>query len=186
MDPEEIRPNSSDQALINACLAGNELAWGYLINRYSRLIYAIPLRFGLSEMLADEVFQDVCVTLLNKIDTLHSVDRLSAWITTVTRRTSINLLRQIKPEVAIEDIELGDGAQPIEGDIVQLEQAALIYEALPLISDRCQHLIRVLFLQPKAPSYETLAADLGISTGSIGPTRIRCLKKLKQTILELG
>ncbi len=180
-----VTTQQSDQELITACLAGDEIAWDTLIDRYSRLIYAIPLRFGLPPMLADEIFQEVCLTLLNKLDTLHSTTRLSAWITTVTRRRSIDYLRRQKPEVALDGLEFDDGSPKLEHELIEMEQATALQTAMERLDERCGTLLNALFLTPDPPSYDELADKLAIAKGSIGPTRNRCLKKLRNLVLEV-
>src|SRR5207253_7902824 len=61
----------SDRPLIRACLAGDRQAWETLIRRYQRLLYAIPIRCGLSEDDAADVFQTVCVRLLENLEKLR-------------------------------------------------------------------------------------------------------------------
>ena len=175
-----------DKQLIAACLAGDEHAWDTLITRYRRLIYAIPLRFGFSEMVADEVFQDVCVTLLNKLHQVKNQDRFAAWLTTLTKRTCLNYIRRTKETTTLDEFDLADTSDSIETSLVDIEQMALVRDALGHLSERCQSLLRVLFLREKPLPYETVATQLGISKGSIGPTRIRCLANLRKAVLSLS
>lgn len=183
--PPPSSTQQTDQDLIRACLDGDNAAWDKLLARYNRLIYAIPLRFGLPRMLADEVFQEVCIALLDGLPTLHTKSRLSAWIATVARRKSIDYLRKSRDDTQIDDLEISDGALPLESDMMQLEQMAQLYEALDRLDDRCRNLLEKLFLTATPASYAEISADLAIPTGSIGPTRNRCIGKLRTLVHEV-
>jgi RNA polymerase sigma factor (sigma-70 family) len=79
----------TDLELVLACRRGDQLAWEKLIRRYQRLIYAIPLRGGLGEDQAAEIFQDVFTTLFEKLHNIHEPERLHAWLVTTARRKTL-------------------------------------------------------------------------------------------------
>ena len=82
----------TDKELLIACRNGDESSWEALVDRYQRLIYTIPRRAGLDQDQASEVFQEVFVTLLEKIDDINDPDRLHAWLVTAARRKTLRLL----------------------------------------------------------------------------------------------
>ena len=81
----------TDKELLIACRQGDE-GRGSLIDRYQRLIYAVPRRAGLNEDQASEVFQEVFVTLFEKMHDIQEPDRLHAWLVTTARRKTWRLL----------------------------------------------------------------------------------------------
>lgn len=175
-----------DAALMKACVAGDEEAWATLLRRYGRLIYTIPLRFGFTRSVADEVFQEVCLTLLEGRDSVRDYRRIRAWLVTVTRRVCIRRLRQRDREQLAELLENTDAAEDTaESALMALEEEYLIHRALERLSPLCQQLIRGLFFESPPRSYDALAEALNIPVGSIGPTRIRCLEKLRREMLRL-
>lgn len=176
-----------DAALMKACVAGDEEAWTVLLGRYGRLMYTIPLRFGFTRSVADEVFQEVCLTLLEGRDNVRDYQRIRAWLVTVTRRACIRRLRQRDREQLTELLEsTGDVIEDTtESDLIALEEEDLVHRALERLSPLCRQLLRGLFFESPPRSYEALAAALDVPVGSIGPTRIRCLEKLRQEILRL-
>src|SRR5918911_2120552 len=89
---------TSDEALLAACLRGDQLAWNELIDRYAALMYSIPLKYGLGEADAADVFQSVCVTLLEKLGSIRAPRGLAAWIITTTSRQCLAVLRQRRRE----------------------------------------------------------------------------------------
>jgi len=173
-----------DVDLIGACLDGNEQAWTILIERYSRLIYTIPLRFGLAKPVADEVFQETCLILLEKLDTLHDHQRIASWLVTVTRRACIQRWRR-KAVQTVDLQESSKASDDIENEVLRVEQHHLVQRALENLEPRCRRLLQWLFFEVPSPSYDDIAEKLNIPKGSIGPTRSRCLDKLRQQIVKL-
>ena len=171
-----------DQALIARSLAGDPMAWAALIDRYERLIYSIPLRYGLSENQAADVFQSVCLILLEKLDQLNDHQRLAAWLGTTTRRECWRVSRHPdaptaadpEPALATQVSVLPAPATVIE----EWETYTALRRAFARLGHRCRALLERLYLWHPTPSYTDLAEELDMPVGSIGPTRARCLKRL--------
>jgi len=178
----------SDAEIVAACLEEDERAWRVLLDRYSRLIYTIPLRFGFSKSVADEIFQEVCLALLEGQDALREHDRIRAWFVTVTRRTCIRRIRQRK---RAQFVDLEDHAEEtavdeaVEEDLVRIEEQYLIHRALEGLPSRCRRLLKALFFTVPTPSYEEIADQFDMPVGSVGPTRARCLEKLRRKVEAL-
>ena len=179
----------TDGQLVAACRANDADAWAALLTRFSRLVYAIPRRAGLSTEAASDVFQEVFARLLEHIDDLEQPERVKAWIVTTTRRTTLRALRPVSQTVGGEDVErelsnLPD-AGPLPGETMErLEQWHALRVAVQQLDPRCATLIRLLFYAAEPPSYVEVGERLGIPPGSIGPTRARCLEKLRKAVLK--
>lgn len=182
--PDE-RPYASDPALVEACLAGDPRAWEELVDRYGRLVYAIPRRMGLSSADADDVFQDVFATLLRSLGSLRDRARLAAWLITTTRR---ECWRRGKASGRLVELDetLHDGRPEAIDEVTRLEREQSVREAVGRLDGRCRDLLTALFFDASQPGYEVIARRLGIPVGSIGPTRARCFKKLEAHLMELG
>lgn len=176
----------TDLELVLACRRGDQLAWEKLIRRYQRLIYAIPLRAGLDEDQAAEIFQDVFATLFQKLNDIEEPEKLQAWlVTTARRKTWRTISKAQRPrsgstaeEQAKEAATIADQTPLPDEQLLMLEEQHLIRLALASMDERCRTLLQMLFYSPESPSYAEIAAKLGIPEGSIGPTRARCLAKL--------
>ena len=181
----------TDRELLNACRKGDEASWEVLVERYQRLIYAIPRRAGLNEDQASEVFQEVFATLLQKLNDITDPDRLHAWLVTTARRKTWRLLskeRLLHP-ASVGDEErdeemsaVVDNAPLPDETLMRLEEQHRIRTALLALDERCQKLLTLLYYRPEPPSYAEIAETFGTSEGSIGPTRARCLKKMLQLL----
>ena len=177
----------TDEQLVAACRAGDEGAWEALVGRYQRLVYAVPRRAGLDEDAASEVFQEVFTTLLESIDSIEQPSRLQAWIVTTAKRKTwraIGRAKATRPFAAGESDEhsemydIADEATLPDEALAQLEEQHVVRAALGELEERCRKLLQMLFYSVEAPPYSEIAAALGTTEGSIGPTRARCLKKL--------
>lgn len=175
----------TDKELLISCRRGDESSWQALVDRYQRLVYAIPRRAGLNEDQTGEVFQEVFVTLFEKMNEINEPDRLHAWLVTTARRKTWRLLSK---ERVAQSTKTGDEDDEVlavvdrsplpDETLVQLEEQHRIRTALGGLDPRCQQLLTMLYYQPEPPPYSEIAASLGTPEGSIGPTRARCLKKL--------
>jgi RNA polymerase sigma factor (sigma-70 family) len=181
----------TDRELLNACRKGDESSWEVLVDRYQRLIYAIPRRAGLNEDQASEVFQEVFTTLLQKLNDITDPERLHAWLVTTARRKTWRLKskeRLLRPATTADeerDEEMAavvDSAPLPDETILRLEEQHRIRAALQALDERCRKLLTLLYYQPEPLSYAEIAAAFGTSEGSIGPTRARCLKKMLQLL----
>ena len=177
----------SDSELLLGCRGGDESAWEALVNRYQRLIYAIPRRAGLNEDLAAEVFQEVFATLLEKLEEIEQPERLKAWLVTTARRKTWRLLNREKATRTLDDDDdagadqlsrLPDNAPLPDEVLIQLEEQHTVRTAVSSLDERCRQLLTMLFYLAEPPPYSEIAARLGTTEGSIGPTRARCLQKL--------
>lgn len=185
----------SDQPLIHACLAGDRRAWETLIRRYERLLYSIPIRCGLSEDDAADVFQVVCLRLLENLGKLRDERHLTGWLVTTAKHESWRLHRRRKRqqnETSLDPNDPGDlesvpGSDPApHEEIIRLENEQLVRRAMSELAERCRLLLSLLYHTDPPPSYVEIARRLDVSPGAIGPTRARCLQQMKKVLDRLG
>jgi RNA polymerase sigma factor (sigma-70 family) len=182
----------TDEALVRACLRGEAAAWEALLGRYSALIYSIPLKYGLPEADAADVFQSVCLTLLEKLDTVRTPKGLAAWIITTTSRQSLAVARRRRGDQllsAADDAELGlpDPDLLPEEELLALERQRVVRVAVNQLPSTCRRLVEALFSDTAGTlTYRQLADGLGVPMNSLGPTRARCLERLRRLLLAAG
>ena len=185
----------TDEQLLLACRRGDEGAWEALVRRYQRLIYAVPRRAGLDEDDAAEIFQEVFAALVESLDSIEQPSRLQAWLVTTAKRKTWRAVARARGTRPFADDEEGgegefghlaaEGLLPDEA-LAQLEQQHLVRSALAELDERCRTLLSLLFYRAEPPPYSEIAAALGTTEGSIGPTRARCLKKLLDLLRKRG
>ncbi len=179
------RDAMSDEELVRLCTDGDELAWACLVRRYRRLVYAVPNRAGLDTDRVEHVFHETFARLAERIDSLEQSHRVRAWIVTTARRLTIDTIRAKSARREVEDGDAAlarvEDARELPADAIQrMEERHLVRQALLRVPERCRRLLVALFYDRSDPprSYESIAADLDMPLGSMGPTRARCLAKL--------
>lgn len=175
----------SDPALIRGCLEGDQRAWNTMVDRYKRLVYSIPRRYGMDDNDAEDVFQNVFAILLRHLDQLKDQTRLSSWLITTAHRECWRLGRRKPKDEPLEERDIRADAPP-DALIERWERQHIVRTALERLGDPCKALLEALFLCPSQQGYETIAASLNMKIGSIGPTRARCFKKMEAILNELG
>jgi RNA polymerase sigma factor (sigma-70 family) len=179
----------TDPELIAMCLKGDALAWEALIMRYRRLIFSVPVRFGFEGADASDVFQAVCVKLLEHLHEIKDERKISGWLVTTTTRQCLHVRALKSRETLSEDSDLDEPADPsvgVEEFRIATEQQQAIREAVEELASRCRTLIEMLYFDLKSPSYDQISQELGMPVASIGPTRARCLEKLKTILRRRG
>jgi RNA polymerase sigma factor (sigma-70 family) len=181
-----------DRELIALCLGGDQGAWESLVTRYQRLIYSIAIKSRLSPDDAADVFQSVCLKLYEKLSTLRDHERVSSWLITTTSRevwrAAARNRRDGQPAAADDGdqrealAEIPDAAPLADEQRIALEREQAVREAVAASSDRCRELLTMLFYQKDELSYSDVARRMEMPVPSVGPTRARCLEKLKKLL----
>ncbi len=155
-----------------------------LVERYSRLVYSIPLRWGLSTDDADDVFQNVFTIVFRQLERLRNQQVLPAWLITITHRETMRLRKRLARNGKVfESSALMETLSP--SDVETWERQHYVHQALSRLEPEGQKLLTALFLDPSSPSYKEIAARLGLPEGSIGPMRARYFKKLEAILAEM-
>jgi RNA polymerase sigma factor (sigma-70 family) len=180
----------SDADLVRDCRGGDQSAWNELVDRYQRLIFAIPRRAGLSEDQASDIFQEVFVLLFERLDEIRQPEKLRSWLVTTAKFKTWAVVRTDKKSMNAETAEemefemsnIPDNSALAEENILRLEQQHLVRTALGKLDDRCQKILSMLYLRDSAASYSEVAEAIAVGETSISPLRSRCLKKLEKLL----
>jgi RNA polymerase sigma factor (sigma-70 family) len=183
------RSGASDRAsteetadLLARVRAGEAAAWDALVLRLSGLLWAVARSHRLGEDECADVVQNTWLRLLENLDTVREPERLPGWLATTARRECLRSLRTAKRVSPLDQDGADDRAdetlEPLDASLLREERDAQLWHAFAQLPPGCQALLRLLLVDP-APSYEDVAAALGRPIGAIGPTRGRCLKRLR-------
>ena len=170
--------------LVTRARSGDKQAWDALVERYASLIWSICRRHRLADADADDVGQSVWLQLVEHLDKVRDPAALPGWLATTTRRECARVLRAVRgPHAAGYAVDAetvpDDQAQMAEQQVLVSERHAALREAFAHLPPCDQQLIALLIQDPPVP-YAEIGARLGIPVGSIGPTRGRCLDKLRR------
>lgn len=168
--------------LVRRAGAGDTRAWERLIDKYGRLIWSITREFKLVESDAADVFQTTWMRLIEHIHRLEHPGRVGAWLAATARNECLRCLASHKRLVlAHEDVVLDGPAEhgvEIDEGLLAAERAEVVRAAMAHLPRRWQRLMELLMADPPA-SYAEISDELGLPVGSIGPTRGRCLARLR-------
>ncbi len=181
MNLEDDRPVVSLAGMLRAASEGDQGAWQAIVGRFERLVWATVRAHRLSSADAADVSQTVWLRLVENLDRIRDPDRLGAWLVTTARRECLRLIRLRSRELATDASDPFDVLREdsVAQQVITKDRDRALLRALGAIDERCQVLLRLLSV-PDGPSYEELGAALGMPVGAIGPTRARCLEKLRR------
>jgi RNA polymerase sigma factor (sigma-70 family) len=171
--------------LVASARDGDQKAWAQLVDRYSSMVWAVARGHRLSHADATDVSQTVWLRLAEHLHRLREPAAVGGWLATVARNESLRLTRQsaraLPTDEPPEPRELPELTFPTDTELESRTVTAL-WSAFEQLNDRCRLLLRMLLADP-APAYVDISETLAMPVGSIGPTRARCLDRLR-TLLE--
>ena len=176
--------NDNDHELLLKCRQGDPQAFADLMQQYERLVFSIPFNYGFSRAEADDITQNTFVIFIENMERLQDDSNLGAWLATIARRQTWRHFRKKQRETSIDTHDEESASMfVVETDFNNLDrqnEVTMLHEALAQINEKCRQLLQALYFDMEQPSYEEIAQTMGMPLGSVGPTRARCLKKLKK------
>jgi RNA polymerase sigma factor (sigma-70 family) len=181
---DPARDDPAVTGLVTRARHGDKQAWDALVERYAPLIWSICRRHRLGGADAEDVGQSVWLQLVDQLDRVRDPAALPGWLATVTRRECLRVLRAVRAPLAARyamDAETvpDEQAGTAEQELLAAERHAALREAFRDLPPSGRRLILILIQDPPVP-YAEISARLGIPVGSIGPTRSRCMDKLRR------
>ncbi len=182
--PDALWP---DEDLVRECLQGNQAAWEALVEKYKRLVYSIPFKYGLPPEEAADVFQTVWCDLYRDLSKIENAAALPGWLVTATaRRCLLHKNRRQKVMAGgVLDPQMRDPSPDPAALQREAEKEHGIRQAIAQLPKRCQKLVEMLFFEQPPRPYEAVARELGLAEGSVGFIRGRCLAKLKAILVKM-
>jgi RNA polymerase sigma factor (sigma-70 family) len=173
-------------ALMSAARQGSDDAVGELVTEFSPLLWHVARAAGLSSGDAEDVMQTVWMRLLEHLDDIRTPAALGGWLVVTTKREAWRVRAAERKQIPADtdffaaQPDQGPGS---EGRALLDDQRRTLWAAIRQLSPRCQELLRIIAFVPQA-DYAAVAAKLGMRIGSIGPTRGRCLAKLRAVLAD--
>lgn len=170
-------------ALVDGVRDGDAAAWDELVARYAPLVWSICLRFHFNEVDAHDVGQTVWLRLIEYLPRLRDPAALPGWIAITTRNECLRLVRLEKRDqdaTQLSATNLLSTPETVDERLLIAERNAALRTAFGQLAAPCQRLLNALLVDPPR-SYASIADELGMPTGSVGPRRARCLEKLRRS-----
>ncbi|HSJ82315.1 MAG TPA: sigma-70 family RNA polymerase sigma factor [Acidimicrobiia bacterium] len=165
--------------LLARAAEGDQEAWDALVDRFSQMVWSIARGFRLDDATAKDVTQTVWLRLVENLDRITDPERLPGWLATTCRREALRVKGVRERMIPTEfEYDIADEKPSLEAMLVEDEQAREVLVAFEGLSEDCRQLLRLLCADPPL-SYEEIAEIVGRPIGSLGPTRSRCLERLK-------
>jgi len=165
--------------------AGDSAALERIVRRFSSPLWHIARSYNLDAATAEDAVQATWLAFVRHSHTVRQPEALAGWLATTVRREAIRLSRSRTSPARDGDEERPEKADPTqptpeEAAIASLESRVL-WSHVARLSERCRRMLRVVaFAQD--PDYASMSHELGMAVGSIGPTRRRCLDKLRVSL----
>lgn len=177
-----VHDDQSVADLVARARNGDQIAWDRIVERYAPLLWAMCQRFHLNRADADDVGACVWLRLVERLDTIREPAALPGWLATTTRHECLRVLRTKGRETLVEDHErvIDDSHPAAEDWLLAQERLIALRRAFAGLSERCRQLLELLFADPVTP-YDQISTILDMPVGAIGPTRQRCLGKLRSS-----
>jgi RNA polymerase sigma factor (sigma-70 family) len=161
--------------------AGDPVALDELVRVMTPVLWHVVRAYRLTNEVAEDVVQTAWLALVRSRDSIQEAAAVGGWLTTTARREAWRVAKASGRGIPVEDDQLArrlpDEESP-ENEVVRRDGEDRLWDAVERLSERCQALLRIVAFEHR-PDYTTIAANLGMPVGSIGPTRGRCLQKLR-------
>lgn len=162
---------------------GDEAKMGELVATLTPVLWHTVRGVRLDTATAEDVLQAVWLTLVRKADTIAEPQAILQWMVVTTRREAWRAAKaaaRVRPEDLDTAVGQDQTLSPdsVEEEVVAGDTRVRLWRHIQALPERCQALLRVIAFADR-PDYAQIARALGMPQGSIGPTRGRCLAKLR-------
>jgi len=176
--------------LLTAASEGDQEAWNVITDRFTSLLWSVARSYRLGSDDAEDVVQNTWLRLLENLTRIDNPEALPGWLATTARREALGILRRRGRTVLTRDEDLGvDLADPasteLDSALLEDERDVELWASFAKLPERCQQLLRVLMACDR-PVYAEVSTAFDMPIGSIGPTRMRCLERLRKLVAESG
>ena len=168
--------------LVRRAAEGDSDAWNQLVERFAGMVWAVARSYRLNASDAADVSQTTWLRLVQHLDRIEQPERVGAWLAITARHEALRVARQASRQLPIGDHIIIDlvAEDGVSNDDALLanERARELWALVMRLPARCQLILRLLTADPPL-SYRDLGEALDMPIGSIGPTRQRCLERLR-------
>lgn len=179
--PAESRVADLAAERFRAYRDGDSRALEAMVETLTPLLWHIVRAYGLDTATAEDVVQNTWLTLVRKADTVAEPQAVLRWLTVTARRDAWRAARTTNRMDLTDDmsaLDVREARESVEDDVLRAADQRVLWAAVGRLNERCQRLLRIIAFHDR-PDYAALSQELGMPMGSIGPTRGRCLDKVR-------
>jgi RNA polymerase sigma factor (sigma-70 family) len=172
-------------AYLERARSGEKAALSEIVRELNPLLWHVVRAEGLTAEEATDVVQTTWLELLRRLDDIRSPRAVTSWLVTAARREAWRVRELSRRRIPDGAAQLESVADPDPGPGERLlsdERDKTLWRHFQQLPERCRTLLRIV-AQVARPDYATVAEAMGMPVGSIGPTRGRCLAKLRELLL---
>ena len=176
--------------LVERVRGGDVTAWNAIVDRFAGLVWGVARRHRLSQSDAADVSQTTWLRLVEHIDRIQDPERVGGWLATTARHEALRVLRISNRELPSEhdnyiDLVAAENEEAVDAGLLTEERDRTLWALISMLPSRCRLLLSVLHTESRL-SYVEIGEALDMPTGSIGPTRARCLEHLRRLAESRG
>jgi len=167
---------------------GDSRAIDDLVRLMTPVLWHVVRAYRLERALAEDVVQSTWLALVRSAGSIADSRAVFSWLTITARREAWRVGKNHGRADATSDEHLEQLLPPeqsTEAQVAASDESSRLWAAVQTLAERCQRLLRVIAFDER-PDYAKIAADLEMPIGSIGPTRNRCLAKLRTALADSG
>lgn len=164
--------------------AGDRERMGELVDLLTPILWHTARAQRVDPATAEDVIQTAWIRLVEGADSIAEPQAVLAWLITTVRREAWRVLKREGRAIPTEQVQESEQSgipMPVLDPAVEAmlrEDQRSLWRSVSLLSERCQALLRIIAFVDR-PDYGAVSQALGMPVGSIGPTRGRCLAKLR-------
>lgn len=174
--------------LLASARRGEPGCWEEIVRRYASLVQATVARFRLDNAHRADAAQSTWLHLFEKAETIRNPERIGAWLATTARRECLSLIAKQRRERATDTDRWDDRASmesTPETVVLSAVERQAVRVAAAELTGRSALLLEALFA-PTPATYAEIASRLDIPVGSIGPTRARVMRRLRERLRDIA
>ncbi len=159
-----------------------------LVRVMTPVLWQVVRAHRLSQEVAEDVIQSTWLALVRNRESVQDPVAVGGWLTTTARREAWRVSQAAARDLPVDDADLAlvlPDAESAESAAVRRDERRRLWHAVDALPARCRQLLRIVAFEHR-PDYAQLAIELEMPVGSIGPTRGRCLAKLRVALIQAG
>jgi RNA polymerase sigma factor (sigma-70 family) len=168
--------------------AGDATAVDDLVTAMTPILWHVVRAYGHDRQSAEDVIATTWLGFVRLHQTIQDPKAVASWLITSARRGAAEHARKARRASPVEDEKLAavlPDVESAEALAVLDDDAARLWRAVASVDERCRKLLRVIAFMER-PDYQSLSQELDMPVGSIGPTRARCLAKVRNALTNEG